>query len=74
MTFPSDSKLMRIVELTEWLNVSKSSIYKWVSEGTFPKPIILGEDGGARNSASRWVEHEVTAWLSERPRGKTDDE
>jgi len=74
MTFPSESKLMRISELTEWLNVSKSSIYKWVSEGTFPKPIILGEENGAKNSASRWVEHEILQWLETRPRGKTDDE
>jgi len=30
MTFHSEEKLMRIAEVTEWLNVSKSTIYKWV--------------------------------------------
>jgi len=70
MTFPSDEKLMRIAELSEWLSVHKSTIYKWVEQRDFPKPIILGENDGAKNSASRWVEQEVREWLKERPRGK----
>jgi predicted DNA-binding transcriptional regulator AlpA len=32
MTFPSDEKLMRIAELSEWLSVHKSTIYKWVEQ------------------------------------------
>lgn len=73
MTFHSDNRLMRITEISDWLNVSKSTIYKWVSEGAFPKPIILGEESGARNSASRWVEQEVVDWLEARPRGKNEE-
>ena len=37
------SKLMKVSELTEWLNVSESAIYKWVQQGRFPKPIKLGD-------------------------------
>tara|TARA_R100001244_G_scaffold54818_4_gene47188 strand:+ start:141 stop:365 length:225 start_codon:yes stop_codon:yes gene_type:complete len=70
MTFPSDEKLMRIAELSDWLSVSRSTIYKWVSNSDFPKPIILGENDGAKNTASRWVEQEVRDWLKDRPRGK----
>lgn len=73
MTFHSENRLMRIAEISDWLNVSKSTIYKWVSDGTFPKPIILGEESGARNSASRWVEQEVVDWLAARPRGKNEE-
>jgi prophage regulatory protein len=73
MTFHSEEKLMRIAEVTDWLNVSKSTIYKWVKEGTFPKPIILGEESGSKNNTSRWVETEVVAWLASRPRGKNDE-
>lgn len=66
MTSPSD-KLMRISEVCKWLNVSKSTIYKWVKEDRFPQPIILGDH------ASRWLESDITVWLSELPRGVQDD-
>jgi prophage regulatory protein len=66
MTSPS-SKLLRISEVCEWLNVSKSTIYKWVKEERFPQPIILGDH------ASRWLESDLIAWLEECPRGVQDD-
>lgn len=72
MTIRSEYILMRIGEVCDWLNVSKSTIYKWVKDGTFPSPIILGDDVGAKNQASRWVKSEIEAWLNERPRGKHD--
>jgi len=64
----SRSKLLRVGELSEWLAVSKSTIYKWVELGTFPQPIVLGEDDG-RRSASRWEESAVQEWLDNRRRG-----
>ena len=66
MTAPSN-KMLRIAEISEWLNVSKSTIYKWVKDGNFPKPLILGD--GDRSAASRWMEREVNEWLDSRPRG-----
>jgi prophage regulatory protein len=60
MTSPSE-KLLRISDLCKWLNVSKSTIYKWVREGRFPKPILLGDN------ASRWRESLVVEWLDSRP-------
>ena len=70
MTSPS-KKMLRISEVTEWLNVSKSTIYSWVREGDFPKPIILGN--GDRSAASRWLKEEIDLWLESRPRGVQGD-
>ncbi len=64
----SRSKLLKVGEVSEWLNVSRSTIYKWVHEGEFPEPVVLGQDDGKR-SASRWKEDEVIDWLDSRPRG-----
>jgi len=64
----SRSKLLKVGEVSEWLNVSRSTIYKWVNEGEFPEPVVLGQDDGKR-SASRWKEDEVIDWLDSRPRG-----
>ena len=63
----SRSKLLKVGEVSEWLNVSRSTIYKWVHEGEFPEPVVLGQDDGKR-SASRWKEDEVVDWLESRPR------
>lgn len=72
MTSPSNpNKMLRIAEIADWLNISKSTIYKWVKDGNFPQPIILGD--GDRSAASRWVEQEVIDWLNERPRGLQND-
>ena len=64
----SRSKLLRIGEVSEWLNISRSTIYKWVNDGEFPEPVVLGQDDGKR-SATRWREEEVQEGLETRPRG-----
>jgi prophage regulatory protein len=66
MTYLSD-KLLRISDVSERLRISKSTIYKWVKDGRFPEPIILGD------GASRWVEGEINEWLENRPRGVQGD-
>ena len=66
MISPSE-KLLRIREVSEWLGVSKTTVYKWVKEGRFPEPVILADH------ASRWVEAEIVDWLASRPRGVKDD-
>tara|TARA_R100001377_G_scaffold11634_1_gene5815 strand:+ start:1534 stop:1758 length:225 start_codon:yes stop_codon:yes gene_type:complete len=69
MTSPSEERLLKIAELTEWLGISHSTIYKWVNDGSFPKPLVLG-DTGAKNSSTRWIEAEIVEWLATRPRSK----
>jgi prophage regulatory protein len=70
MTSPS-KQMLRVSEIADWLNVSKTTIYKWVKDGNFPEPIILGE--GDRSAASRWLKEEVDLWLQSRPRGVQGD-
>ena len=66
----SHSKLLRIREVSEWINVSHSSIYKWVEQGRFPPPIKLGDDETKRQSA-RWVEEDIEQWIKNK-RSKDD--
>ena len=51
-----DSKLLTINEVQMRLNCSRSTIYRWVSEGHFPGPIKL-------QGMSRWDEREVSIFL-----------
>jgi len=61
----SHSKMMKAKDVAEWLGVSESAIYKWVSEGEFPKPYKLG-NGDAKRSASRWDRDDILLWLDDR--------
>lgn len=54
---------MRLIKLKEVMaktSLGHSSIYKFISEGTFPKQVSLG----ARSVA--WVESEVDEWIFEK--------
>ena len=42
------SSFMKAKDVAEWLGVSESAIYKWVSEGDFPKPYKLGNADAQR--------------------------
>ncbi|MDI3323389.1 AlpA family transcriptional regulator [Pontibacterium granulatum] len=51
---------MRLIKLKEVMNttgLARSTIYKYISEGAFPKPVSLGE------RAVAWVESEVSDWI-----------
>ena len=51
---------MRIVRLKEVIDVTglaKSTIYKFIGDGRFPKPVSLGD------RCVGWVEGEVTDWI-----------
>ena len=61
----SPSKMLKAKDVSDWLGVSESAIYKWVGDGNFPKPYKLG-DGEAKRSASRWSYEEIEKWLDER--------
>ena len=54
MTFLS-KPLLKISDISTKLGVAKSTIYKWVNDGVFPKPIVLnGDKETGINSATRW--------------------
>ena len=61
----SRSKLLKIGDVSEWLGVARSTIYKWIEEGRFPPPIKIGEKDRAR-VAARWEEATVQQWIEDR--------
>ena len=53
-------RFLRLPTVRDRVGVSKSSIYQWISEGTFPRPIPLG------GRAVGWIESEVDDWMNRR--------
>lgn len=54
---------MRFLKLKDVLfstGLSRSTLYKYVADGVFPKPVSLGD------RAVGWVESEINDWLSAR--------
>ena len=54
------SRILKVKQVAEEINVSVPQVYKLVSLGRFPKPIKLGERG------SGWLTTEIDAWLQSR--------
>ena len=50
----------RLSQLKEKLSVSRSSIWSWVKDGSFPKPIKLGKN------CTAWNSEDVHAWVQSR--------
>lgn len=51
---------MRIIRLNKVIDstgLARSTIYKYISESTFPKPVSLGD------RCVGWLEHEVRDWI-----------
>ncbi|MEZ9144905.1 AlpA family transcriptional regulator [Vibrio sp. 10N.286.52.C3] len=53
-------RLIKLKEVMTLTSLARSTIYKYMSEGQFPKAVSLG----CRSVA--WVEEEVTGWVLER--------
>lgn len=53
-------RLIRLKEVIDSTGLARSTIYKFISEGMFPKPVSLGERCVA------WVEGEVHKWILSR--------
>ncbi len=52
--------LIRLAEVKEYTGLGRSSIYKYMSEGNFPKSVLLGE------RAIAWVDTEIEEWVQEK--------
>lgn len=50
-------RIIRLKEVIDCTGLGRSTIYKYISEGTFPKPVSLGDRCVA------WVESEVHDWI-----------
>ncbi len=55
-----DVHFYRLSQLKEKLSVSRSSIWSWVKDGSFPKPIKLGKN------CNEWNSEDVHAWVQSR--------
>jgi prophage regulatory protein len=53
-------KIMRLDEVMACTGLGRSSIYKMISVGTFPKPVPL------MNRSVGWVSYEVESWIISR--------
>lgn len=51
-------KIMRLKDVMACTGLGRSSIYKFISDGTFPKPIPLGD------RAVGWLEEEIEDWIA----------
>jgi len=56
----NEIKFYRLSQLKEKLSVSRSSIWSWVKDGSFPKPIKLGKN------CTAWNSDDVHAWVQSR--------
>lgn len=53
-------KVLRLQEVIRITGMGRSSIYKWMSEGTFPSPLSLGI------RSVGWLEADIQEWLGSR--------
>lgn len=76
MTSHSDAEtpqLMKIKDVCDALKISRATVYRWVDEGKFPQPVVLGQEEGKR-SAVRWYSLDISDWLASRPKGIQKDD
>ncbi len=56
--FRSEERLLRLAEVIERVSLGKTSIYKRIEEGTFPRPLNLGPN------TVRWRSSDIDTWIS----------
>jgi prophage regulatory protein len=54
------TRLIRLPEVQHRVGLGRSTIYRWMAEGRFPKPVQLG------GYAVAWAEEEIESWISDR--------
>jgi prophage regulatory protein len=58
-------RLIKLKEVIQKTSLGHSSIYKFISEGTFPKQVSLGAKSVA------WLESEIDDWIMEKVSERT---
>lgn len=53
-------RIIRLKEVIDSTGLARSTIYKYISDGFFPKPISLGD------RSVGWLESEIHDWILER--------
>ncbi|PCJ48333.1 MAG: transcriptional regulator [Gammaproteobacteria bacterium] len=54
------SRLIKLNDVIRKTSLSKSSIYSFISKGTFPKQVSIGLRGSA------WQESDIEQWINDR--------
>jgi len=60
MIIEFDSPYQTRHQLEKLLQVSPATIYRWIKEGNFPKPLRLGAN------MVRWKASDIEAWIKDR--------
>jgi len=55
-----DNAILRLPQVVEKVQVPKSTLYKWMKKGIFPKPVVLGI------RSVGWHADDVITWLQSR--------
>ena len=55
--------LLTIDDVLKIVSISRVTLYVWMRENGFPKPIKVS------GQSVRWYQHEVMEWVASRPRG-----
>ena len=51
-------RIIRLKEVVKMTGLGRSTVYKYITEGTFPKPVSLGD------RCVGWLESEVLGWIT----------
>jgi prophage regulatory protein len=54
------TRLIRLKEVQNRVGLGRSTIYRWMAEGNFPKPVRLG------GHAVAWVLEDIDRWVAQR--------
>lgn len=56
-----DEELLRIKKVSKITGVGRSTIYKWMDEGRFPRPLKIG------GRAIAWRQSDLNDWMASLP-------
>lgn len=54
------TRLVRLKEVQYRVGLGRSTIYRWMAEGKFPRPVQLG------GYTVAWSQEDIDAWICER--------
>lgn len=57
------NRLLRLPSVLERIGVSRTTLYRWIGQGVFPRPRSLTPNG----STVAWLSSEVDAWINSKP-------
>jgi prophage regulatory protein len=59
------NKLLRIADVSTKTTIAKSTINLWVTQGKFPKPLMLS------STVKVWREPDIDDWIDEKSKEQT---